>query len=42
MILYSDKDYKGSFKTEIDNMLGDCISFKEQMDKGAIGSVLYT
>lgn len=41
MILYSDKDYKGRFKTEIDNLLGDSISIKEQMNKGTIGSELY-
>lgn len=41
MILYLDKDYKGKFKKDIDNLLGESLSIKEQMTSGTIGSELY-
>lgn len=41
MILYSEKDYKGHLKREVDNILGQNISIKEQLKHGTIGSALY-
>lgn len=41
MILYSEKDYKGHLKREVENILGQNISIKEQFTNGTIGSALY-